>query len=336
MILIALFALAAYALSPFLASLLMGVVLATVGWPLQMWLEKRFKLPRWLGAAAHATFWLALIVLPVGLILEPAGEKLAPIIMRWRTETPLLQLPPQLAQVPLIGGWLEQQISSLTANALLHYLGGHSNLVAAWVWRIWTFILHTVFAVLTVFMIGLRGDLIARELTAISQHLWGERGPQLLQIANKSARAIMLGLIGISVAEGILIGFAYGFAGMPLWSIWALATVLLSLIPFGAAVVLLAASAWLTLTGAWVAGLMVAAWGFIVITVADLVFRPLFAGAQSRVPFLLVLFSILGGVKVFGLIGLIIGPMLVTLAGNLWQEWLRVPQMGKERDSSSR
>ncbi|MDE3021479.1 MAG: AI-2E family transporter [Pseudomonadota bacterium] len=319
-ILIFILALAAYSLSPFIPSLLMGSMLAVIGWRPQLWLEKRFNLPRWLGAAIHSLIWLIIIVVPLWLILEPAGEKIAPLIIQWRDEIPLLKPPPELIKIPLIGDWIAQQASPLTAKALLQFLGGHSNLVVGWVWRIWIYALHSVFAVLTVFSIGFAGDGIAKKLNMLSIRMWGVKGPQFLESAKQSAHAVMIGLIGVGVVEGLLIGISFGVTHMPLWSIWALATVFLAPIPFGAAIIILAASAWLMLTGYWINGLLVAAWGFFIIGLADLLLRPLFVGAKNRVPFILVLFSILGGVKVFGFIGIIIGPMAISLAGALMDE----------------
>jgi predicted PurR-regulated permease PerM len=83
------------------------------------------------------------------------------------------------------------------------------------------------------------------------------------------------------------------------------------------------ATLWLVLTGHWIAGFLVLGWGLLVITVADLVVRPLLTGSQTQAPFFLVFFSILGGAEAFGLIGLIIGPILVLLARGVWRVWER-------------
>lgn len=235
-------------------------------------------------------------------------------------------------KIPIIGDWIAQQLSPLTAKALLQFLGGHSNLVVGWVWRIWIYVLHSVFAVMTVLSIGFAGDTIAQKLHALSIRMWGNKGPQFIEHARQSAYAVMVGLIGVGVIEGLLIGVAYAVAGMPLWSIWALATVFLAPIPFGAAIIILAASAWLVLTGSWIHALIVAIWGFTIIGLADLLLRPLFVGAKNKVPFILVLFSILGGVKVFGLIGMIIGPMAISLAAAIIGE---LPKSRPDRMGSS-
>lgn len=67
---------------------------------------------------------------------------------------------------------------------------------------------------------------------------------------------------------------------------------------------------------------VVAALGFIVVFVAEHFVRPVLIGGSTRLPFLLVLFGILGGAETFGLIGLFVGPALMTVLTMLWAEWI--------------
>ena len=62
--------------------------------------------------------------------------------------------------------------------------------------------------------------------------------------------------------------------------------------------------------------------GFVVVFVAEHAVRPVLIGGAARLPFLLVLFGILGGAETFGLVGLFIGPALMTILVVLWKEWV--------------
>ncbi|AWP23131.1 AI-2E family transporter [Acidiferrobacter sp. SPIII_3] len=323
----ALFVIGLYPLSPYFVPLFMGAVLCTVGWRVQLTVERALSLPRWGGAALHALTWLAVIVLPSWLVIQTLAAKLAPRIARWKSGAPLVTVPPQLAHTRFIGPWLAQHLHKLNANVLVHYLGNHSDLIKASLGHIWIFLLHTLIASAVVFSLALRGEKMRAELIWIAETLWGPRGQQVLTAAADAARSVMLGIIGVGLVEGGLIGLSYGLAGMPLWSIWLIATALLSAIPFGAGAVLALVCGWLMLTGHVFAGLLTAAWGAAVITAADLLLRPLVTGKASSVPFMALLLSILGGAKVFGLVGVIAGPLLIMLAASLWQSWLRQSQL---------
>ena len=63
--------------------------------------------------------------------------------------------------------------------------------------------------------------------------------------------------------------------------------------------------------------------GFVVVFIAEHFVRPVIIGNSTRLPFLLVLFGILGGAETFGLLGLFIGPALMTVLMVLWKDWVR-------------
>ncbi|HUW97751.1 MAG TPA: AI-2E family transporter [Acidiferrobacter sp.] len=318
-----LFVLALYSLSPYTVPIFLGAVLCTVGWRTQIRLETSFRLPRVVGATLHALAWLGIIVLPTWLVIETLISNLGPVIAQWRSGGTLVTIPPELAHIPIVGRWLAEHLHAPSTKVLLQYLGNHSDLVRTGLAHAWIFILHTTVASLVVFSLALRGEKVAAEVDWIAQSLWGPRGLQIVSLAARSAKAVMIGIIGVGLVEGVLIGVAYAIAGMPMWPSWLIATVALSAIPFGAGAILAIVCGWLMLTGHFLAGLLTAIWGGSIITLADLVLRPLVTGTKSSVPFMVLLLSILGGAKVFGLVGVIAGPILVMLATSLWQSWLR-------------
>jgi predicted PurR-regulated permease PerM len=92
---------------------------------------------------------------------------------------------------------------------------------------------------------------------------------------------------------------------------------------FCAPIVFCGAALWLFAQGmmAWAVGLAV--FGFVVVFIAEHFVRPVIIGNSTRLPFLLVLFGILGGAETFGLLGLFIGPALMTVLMVLWKDWVR-------------
>jgi predicted PurR-regulated permease PerM len=322
-ILVAIFVAAAYALTPYATPILMGTILCVVGWPAQRWAEARFHVPRRIAASLHALVWLAVIVLPAVVIVSTVASNVSPMIPKWQAGKPLLLPPADLARIPIIGHWLWSKLHSINAGVLLRFLGQHKDLVRLWIGGAWILILHTAIAAMMVFVLALSGERAAADVAGLATRLWGTDGPILLSIAVRSARAVMLGIVGVGVAEGLLIGLAFGIAQIPLWSVWMVGTILLSPIPFGAGAVLLLAAGWLALSGAWISALVILVWGFAIIGLADILFRPLVSAAAGEVSFLLMLLSILGGAKTFGLVGVVVGPLLLGIAAGIWQRWVR-------------
>jgi predicted PurR-regulated permease PerM len=129
------------------------------------------------------------------------------------------------------------------------------------------------------------------------------------------------GLVLVGLAEGVLLGFAYAFAGLPHPVSVGAFTGILAVIPFGAPVAFAAAALYLMAAGSPVAAVAILAFGFVVVFVADHFVRPVLIGGAIRLPFLWVLLGILGGLETFGLLGLFLGPVTMAALMSLWRDW---------------
>jgi predicted PurR-regulated permease PerM len=69
------------------------------------------------------------------------------------------------------------------------------------------------------------------------------------------------------------------------------------------------------------AGLALLAWGVILVHPIDNLIRPLLISRATEVPFLVILFGVLGGVAAFGLVGVFVGPVTLSVATAIWREW---------------
>ena len=164
--------------------------------------------------------------------------------------------------------------------------------------------------------------LAGRETTdAIGAHLIGTRRWTLFSLKVPVAvRATVNGLVLVGLAEGVLLGIGYQFAGLPSAVLWAAVTGVLAIIPFGAPLAFCAAAGLLAYQGATIAAIAILVLGFIILFVADHFVRPAMIGNATQLPFIAVLLGILGGVETLGLIGLFVGPVVMTLFVTLWHE----------------
>ena len=65
-----------------------------------------------------------------------------------------------------------------------------------------------------------------------------------------------------------------------------------------------------------------AAWGVFVVSWIDNIIRPMVISGATKVPFILIMFGVLGGIASFGLVGLFIGPVILAILLAIWREWL--------------
>lgn len=129
------------------------------------------------------------------------------------------------------------------------------------------------------------------------------------------------GLVLVGLGEGVLLGIAYGVSGVPHPTMLGALTALAAMIPFGAPLAFGIAALLLFSEGSTVAAFSVFLLGTVITFVADHFVRPVLIGGATRLPFLWVLFGILGGVETWGLLGLFLGPAIMAALILLWREW---------------
>jgi predicted PurR-regulated permease PerM len=177
------------------------------------------------------------------------------------------------------------------------------------------------FMLVTLFVIFQAGPRLSGTLIRGARRGFGVDGAQLLQRMAGAVRATVTGLVVVGLGEGVLLGAAYLVTGVPHAALLGTVTAIAAMLPFCAPVVFGLAALWLLVQGAVVAAIGLVVWGCVVVFAAEHFVRPVLIGNSTRLPFLLVLFGILGGATTFGLIGIFIGPALMTVLLVLWVNW---------------
>jgi len=132
-------------------------------------------------------------------------------------------------------------------------------------------------------------------------------------------RATLKGALFIAIVQGLLAGVAFLLAGVPGAAFWAAIMTVLSMIPaVGAALVWIPAVIYLFVVGHTLAALGLLAWCVLVVSTVDNLLRPRLVGRDTRMPDLLVLLSTLGGILLFGAVGVIVGPIVASLFVTVW------------------
>ena len=136
---------------------------------------------------------------------------------------------------------------------------------------------------------------------------------EILSEFDTSCRAVVLATLLTAIAQGLLAGIGYYFAGLHSVFLLTMLTMVLALVPFiGAAAIWFPACLWLFLQGHTVAAGFLFIYGALIVSMADNVIKPYVLHGQSKLHPLLALMSVIGGVQALGPIGILVGPMLVT------------------------
>ncbi len=316
-------------LQPFLVPLIWGAILAYVSWPLN---QRVLKLVR--GRVALAALLttvlvtLALVVPLTWLVLLLRVEALAAYteVQAFLSSNPAL--PSAIRDIPWIGASAQQLINELAANpAALReqfvFLMEESSLeVSRLIGGVGRNVAKLFFAVLSMFFLLRDGPRVLREVRAILEGILGPRVSDYLDAVGATTQAVVYALILGAIAQGAVAGLGYWIFGLQAPVLLGAVTVLIALIPFGAPLVWGSLSIWMLVTGNVGAGIGLLLWGLLLVSWMDNIVRPLVISNATRMPFLLVVFGVLGGVLAFGLVGLFIGPVLLAVTLAIWREWL--------------
>ncbi len=329
-LILALLALGVWIIWDFLPALAWAVVVAIAVWPL----IERSRLRRWnrTAAAAEATLAIGIILIVPLIVLGVQITHEAVVSVQWIREAERggIPVPEWLAQLPLVGTYIgEWWTNNLSEpNDAANLLG---RIDRSWVIE-WTRILGVqlvrrltilVFTFLTLFFLFRDGELLVRQTLSVVDRFFGATGTQLAPQVLKAVRATVNGLVLVGFGEGLLLGIAYAFAGLPRPVLLGALTGVLATVPFGAPVVFGLGALYLFSQSQTAAAVVLLAFGSVVVFIADHFLRPILIGGAARLPFLWVLLGIFGGLESFGLLGLFLGPTIMAVLLALWREWAK-------------
>jgi predicted PurR-regulated permease PerM len=317
-------------LKDFLPALIWTVIFAIALWPLFEKLSARW--PRHRRELLPALFVLAIVlvfVVPVVLVAVPLAAD-AHDAGQWvqQVEQSGLPAPDFLQHLPygakLAALWqakLSQpgQVSALGGGALK----GGAGKAAATVGKQTVHRLVLLgFMLLGLFFLLRDGTELVAQLRVASRRAFGAAGEDVGKQIINSVHGTVNGLVLVGLGEGLILGIAYWVAGVPHPALFGLLTVILAMVPFGAALAIGAAGIVLLASGATVAAIIVISLGAVVTFVADHFIRPALIGGATRLPFIWVLLGILGGISTWGLVGLFVGPAIMAALILLWREFV--------------
>jgi predicted PurR-regulated permease PerM len=136
-------------------------------------------------------------------------------------------------------------------------------------------------------------------------------------IAQKFAdtfRAVINGVFLIALLQGAMTGIGFAVFGVPFAVFWGFLAAGLALLPVGgAALVWMPGAAYLYLGGATLPGILLGVWGLVLVSLPDNFLKPLIIGKKAKIPTFVLFIALLGGLQVYGVLGILFGPLVVTL-----------------------
>ena len=315
-------------LRPFISAALWALILCFTTWPLFLRLEDQVGGRRTLAALIATLFLVAVIVVPVTILGATLADNVSALISASKKlihEGP--PSPPEwVPSIPVIGSHVADywnylnESSSVRLQELARLLPAAKTIVLWGGRALAEGIFQITLSLLIAFFFYRDGHAAASRLHETFHRIAGQEGDRLLDLAGATIRAVVYGILGTSLLQGVIAAVGFAIAGVPGSATLGFVTFLLSLVPGGPPIVAAPAAFWLYRQGfpGWAVFMM--AWGLMV-GALDNVVKPLLISRGGSTPMILVMLGVLGGALAFGVIGLFLGPTLVALGYSLFEQW---------------
>ena len=183
-------------------------------------------------------------------------------------------------------------------------------------------VLEFLLALVIAFFFYASGERIAGVLRALLERIAGAaQAVRLISVTGATMRGVVYGLLGTAIVQGVLTTLGLWAAGVPRPLLLGVIAGSLSVLPIGAPLVWIPAALWLLADAHHWRGILLFAYGLVFISGSDNVIRPYFIARGARLPFLLTMLGVLGGALAFGLLGIFVGPVLLSIGYTLVQEF---------------
>ncbi len=310
-------------LQPFLVPATWAAIAAYASWPLYERARHLTGRPT-LVAVAFTLLFVVGVALPIGWILLALGTEAthtASWIQDWVAQG--APLPEWVESRP----WLAGRIAELRQSPLFgptaagEWMARYGSVVSSQLVTLTSGVARNVFdftiTVALVFVFYLEGEKVAAHARRVVPLLVGSGDSGLVDSVGAIVRAVVFGMLGTALAQGVLAGIGFAIFGVTSPVFLGFATAVASLIPAGPALVWIGASLWLWLSGSLGAAIGMAIWGLLLVSSIDNFLRPILISGPTRIPFVLVFFGVLGGLASLGLLGMFVGPVLLAVAFGL-------------------
>ena len=303
---------------PFAGVLAWATVLVIVFYPVHQRLVRKTQRPA-LSALISCVLVILIILVPVVLLTIAVLREFAGAMQSVQANLALFLDPNSTLTGPPLR-WLSRfvDVEQLRSQEqLVVWLKGMSGSIAGqtlgFLGNTIGIIVQIVFVIFTMYYLFRDGDRIfgvIRDALPLEK----AQAESILERTRDVVGASVYGLFSIAIIQGVLGGLAFWALGLPSAIVWCVVMIFLSLIPMlGAFIVWVPAAIYLFATGHYVKGILLVLWGTLVIGMIGNFLRPKLVGGRTKLHELLIFFAVLGGLQVFGVLGIVLGPVVLAI-----------------------
>ena len=295
---------------PFWAVLVLGISFSIVLYPVYEWLNKK-HLPNWLSALFTVFLFILVIcgpLLGIGAVVFDQSEDVYRQVVNNGNAEPFLSLIENKVN-NILPDIMAVDINEKTSDFITYVSNNIANIFSSTVSAFFSFLLM----LLIIFYFLKDGTKWKKALMVLSP-LSDKDDEKIIARLAFSVNAVIKGSLLIALIQGILMGFGLWLFNIPNPALWGVVAAVCSLLPtFGTALISVPAIIFLFFTGDNTSAIGLIIWAALAVGMIDNFLSPLIVGTKINIPSLLILFSVLGGISLLGPVGILVGPLAISL-----------------------
>lgn len=320
---------ALWLLHPFLLSVVWAGLIVIATWPLFTLVKRKFKGRKGAAIAVMMLFLSAIFLVPIifsaGMLSLAIENALTWLMHIDKSHLPTFDF---LLNIPHIGERLHDKWGA--------FITFHANNIFAtfkpWLMKIalvmvkelsqfGALFINGVMMLVACLVFYLHGQTIAKGLRKFAWRIARERGDLAITLAGKTVQAVAMGVVLTAVIQAAVAGLGLFVCHIPSAALLTGIIFMLCLMQLGPAIVMLPAAIWLFYSGLHWSGLLLLIWSFIAGSL-DNILKPILIKRGADTSLLLIMAGVIGGMLTWGMIGLMVGPVLLAVSWTLLSTWV--------------
>jgi predicted PurR-regulated permease PerM len=316
-------------LRPFLSAIIWAAIIVVATWPIMLRVQRLCGGHRSLAVAAMTSGLFVAVVGPVALLLGTLVTRLPELrdlgtrlfSAPWPGPPAWLERMPYGAQ--LSAQWQHAAVQSpeYWAGAVKPYLATVAVWLSQHVGTLGGVTVDFLLTLVLVVVFYLHGEALAKWTLRLAKRVGGARGVESTVLAGQAMRAIAAGVVLTALVEAVLSGLGLWLVGIPAAGVLTSIIFMLCVMQIGPMPVLIPGALWLLFQEHVGWGISLAIWA-LTMSIGDGILRPWLIQRGAKLPFMLVLVGVIGGLLAFGVTGIFVGPMLLAVVQRLMERWM--------------
>jgi predicted PurR-regulated permease PerM len=325
-------------IQPFIPILTWSAVLAVAFHPVFAWLAKRLGGRPRIASAVLTLVMLGVVIGPAAWLGLSAVEGIKDVAGQIGSGDLALQAPPeQIKSWPLVGPQLYELwgLAYTNIRAVLRevapYLKPLGGMMLSFAGNTGIGMLQFLLSVFVAGFLFPYGAQLVAALRGFLVRIVPGQSEHFLELAGATIRAVAQGVIGVAIVQALLAGIGFKFAAIPSAGLLAVFVLLLSIVQIGPTIILVPVVIWIWMDKDVTMAFLLTVY-LVVVGLLDNVLKPLVMGRGLTTPTLVILVGVIGGTLAHGIIGLFIGPIILSVAWELAAAWVRIDERGSRSD----